>query len=402
MAAFRWPRRWVPLPNRVESDCTLRIVSYNILGDGEKLAMSAKHDYCARDLRVWGGEEGRWKRLLAELDEYKADVVCLQEARMAQWYSDILPGMTERGYQGTHVLTSLREGDANRVPEEAMGVAMFVKEDVFEPVEFSGNLLRTFLGKDRFSGKTKRKLNMLDDGILIGLLRHKVSRREVVVATAHFFWDPHWPHVKASQAELACLAIRQFTDERKVEDPVILCGDFNSVPHLQPVFLPTLTRESLEILNANGTQLPSHFEASAVYHLLHRGHLPTNHPEHPDGFGKEILLEPKIVEEAKKKKKKNDPSCGPFKSNLVLHSCYEVARGGRTLLLTTKCSDFTGTLDYILSTLPETAVLEVLEMPYEDDTASSFPFIPSAQFPSDHLAMGAVYNLKRTEISSIK
>lgn len=404
--------------------------------------MSSKHDYCPRELRVWAGENGRWQRLVAELKEYKADVVCLQEVKKSHWETDILPAMEELGYHGIHELEKVQSAC------DMMGVAMFVKDQIFETISTNALSLR-HLVEERFSGKTRKKLKFLDDGILVGLLQHRATGKEVIVAVTHLFWDPNFPHVKASQAELACLAINNFARrEGKTGTPVVLCGDFNSVPHVQPDFLPAITRNSLrkhssakKAGQSTQQQLPAYFNCSGVYHLLHRGYLPTNHPEHPDTFGREIvfnaeeedskLMGNNSVFQPPKRVKGEAASCGAFATNLPFRSCYEVARNGKPLPFTTRCLDFTGTLDYVLSTFPEAAVLEVLEMPYNEavpsaaaatnassegseesssssntgsggggvsieDVASSFPYIPNAQFPSDHLAMGVVLDLSAT------
>ena len=69
---------WVPCrPGLPAAGPRIRVVTYNILGDGPKLALGAKHDYCdlAVALRQW---EHRRGRLLDEVDAYAADVYCFQ------------------------------------------------------------------------------------------------------------------------------------------------------------------------------------------------------------------------------------------------------------------------------------------------------------------------------------
>jgi len=61
------------------------------------------------------------------------------------------------------------------------------------------------------------------------LLVHKPSGAALLVSTTHLFWDPHYPHIKACQAELACIAVRRFLSERSQPTSFVLCGDFNSV-----------------------------------------------------------------------------------------------------------------------------------------------------------------------------
>ena len=75
-------------PGHAAASSPVRLVSYNLLGDGENLALSPKHDYCPRDLRVWldegaAGGKGRCTRLVEEISGYAPDVLCVQEVRGA-------------------------------------------------------------------------------------------------------------------------------------------------------------------------------------------------------------------------------------------------------------------------------------------------------------------------------
>ena len=73
-----------------ESAPKLTVITYNILGDGEKLALSKKHDYCARELRLWAS---RCPRLVAEISGYGAGVVGLQECS-ARMFRDLTAGLS--------------------------------------------------------------------------------------------------------------------------------------------------------------------------------------------------------------------------------------------------------------------------------------------------------------------
>ena len=87
-------RKWVTLGDG-ETDKTFRVVSYNILADGERLALSDKHKYCPMDLRVWSY---RWGKLKEELAHYAAGVVALQEVLPNAFREDIEPFFTGLGY----------------------------------------------------------------------------------------------------------------------------------------------------------------------------------------------------------------------------------------------------------------------------------------------------------------
>ena len=117
------------------------------------------------------------------------------------------------------------------------------------------------------------------------MLRHDATGASLLIATTHIFWDPNFPHVKASQAELVCLAVRQLLSEQQQPTSVVLSGDWNSVPRLQPEFIPSMCAD------AELAQLPAAWRRSAVYELLSSGRLPPSHPEHPESFGKAAVGE---------------------------------------------------------------------------------------------------------------
>ena len=75
-------RHWLRLRPVKAGRASARVLTYNILADGSRLALSPKHDYCPIELRKWrGGPDvggGRCARLGAELAAYEADVLCLQ------------------------------------------------------------------------------------------------------------------------------------------------------------------------------------------------------------------------------------------------------------------------------------------------------------------------------------
>ena len=92
-------RRWVPAraSTAARSTASAALVTYNILADGDRLAMSSKHDYCSRELREWGdAKRGRCARLIAELNGYEADVICLQECS-AKAFVQIQDGLDRAG-----------------------------------------------------------------------------------------------------------------------------------------------------------------------------------------------------------------------------------------------------------------------------------------------------------------
>ena len=274
------------------------------------------------------------------------------------------------------------------------------------------------------TGGVRKRLGAKLEAVMFVLLEHAVTQQRLVIGNTHLFWDPYYPHVKAMQAELACAAVRAFMEVQALQGAAppafVLVGDFNSVPRMQPAFLPASQAAALPV------PLPREWTRSATYELLSSGQVPRAHPEHPDTFGKASAATAGASDAPadappQKKAKKSSPGLGPLRSNLQLRDGYAGALCDGPLPLSTHANDFAGCLDYIWVSLsspvsaatepPQTGsdagatgaavtslcaaveVHEVLEMPYALDSPEQFGKIPSAEWPSDHLALGARISL---------
>ena len=415
----RAARRFVRLAASSVEGTTLRLVSYNILADA--LCMTEKHSYCCTTDREWGNAlSGRCSRLIGEIRSYDADVVCLQEVslRCFQTFSDAFTEFT-----GFHHATFLSAEDAAAARESVTGLAVFVRSSKWKPRAAKAHRFGALDGARQHTGRLRQKLLALSDAILLLRLESVICGTVVVLGSTHLHWDPHWPQLKVVQAHLAVHALRQFSESGAAHNNsdgrsggqapvVVLAGDFNSVPHLQPAFLPEAQRASLP------DPLPVTWQPSALYSLLACGHVPADHPEHPTQFGMSPTELPQVAVElaevdvaaapvesmsasARPRKKARiakgaaPPPVGELTCPLALRNTHADALCAGPLPLTTHADDFSGCLDYVwagglaeVEAVPTVDVLEVLEMPYNLNDSASFGPIPSADWPSDHLALG--------------
>ncbi len=190
---------------------------------------------------------------------------------------------------------------------------------------------------------------------------------DFLLLCTHLYYDPNYPHVKALQAELLghiahICATHQFirlsstiTNQQqkkkktKSSSPnhtplkereqdvtvqnetsqhknlpscaIVIAGDLNTIPLFQPNFLPTteeyqtmcnMTTMKNESTSTNDNKqrihienLPIEYQQSAVFRLFTNGRLESNHPEHPDTFGRGKANN---ISSSKKKAK----LCGPL------------------------------------------------------------------------------------------
>lgn len=220
-------------------------------------------------------------------------------------------------------------------------------------------------------------------------MRHKESRKIVHAATSHLFWDPLFPDIKAFQAYLLCQEIDTYIDlfdseiggesnkrvgglmksqlGRKGGAPVVLGGDFNSLPFIKiDVEEPDLQKTGQTIKKSIDSS-----KQSAVYELLTKGVLNSKHPEHP--ITKREGMNSCKTTDIPHSLSLNRPYVSSYKSVMGHEPNY-----------TNYTAHFKGCLDYVFT--DNLDVIGALEMP-EESLLSSHTALPSPNFPSDHLPL---------------
>ncbi|KAG2451490.1 hypothetical protein HYH02_004088 [Chlamydomonas schloesseri] len=246
------------------------------------------------------------------------------------------------------------------------------------------------------------------EGAILALLRHRASKRQLLAACTHLFWNPAFADVKAFQATALCREMSSFLTrhvgpEGPASVPVVLGGDFNSLARkrVPDVFDPKLPRDGL---------------VSGVYALLTRGSLPPSHPDHPAS-----------------RRRPGEAANADFRGQPLTTSGFQLASSyvlahGTDPPLTTRTNNFAGCLDYIFVSPQHFDVLRTLELPYEpssddegprgesggrgaggggkaggaagtypdvkDPMDVPFPPIPNEVFPSDHLSLAVILGLR--------
>ena len=395
-------RAWVSLAQHAatradkRSSARIKLLTYNILADA--LCMTEKHSYCATEHRTWGdASSGRCHRLISELASYDADVLCLQECslRCFDQLSHALPSYT--GFHHSSFLNS--KDDAAVAREASTGLAIFIKASAWHPTTMTKAFrLGALDGARRHAWAFRQKLSSQTDAVLLTRLVHQQTGVSIALGNTHLHWDPRWPHLKAAQGELAARALSDFAAAAPATaspPAAVLVGDFNSVPHLQPAFLPEAVRARLP------EPLPDAWRPSALYSLLSNGVLPAEHPEHP--WTCAPTAPPESPAPAKKRARKAaaaEPPAGSVPYTLDAHLRLRDALADTLckgpLPATTHADDFLGCLDYVWVDSSRVDVHEVLSMPYDVDRPETLDKIPSAHWPSDHLAVGVHLSVNKS------
>lgn len=372
------PRRLIPVSGvdmmgNVDSDDrvssgTFTVLSYNILAD--VYASSEFYSYCPSWALSW---QYRRQNLLREIVGYRADIVCLQEVQSDHFEEFFAPELDKHGYEALYKKKTIEVygGNINTID----GCATFFRRDRFSNVkkyEVEFNKAAQSLTEALVpSTQKKAALNRLvkDNVALIAVLEAKFSnqggdnlgkRQLLCVANTHINVPQDLKDVKLWQVHTLLKGLEKIAASADI--PMLVCGDFNSVP------------------------------GSAPHSLLAMGKVDTLHPD--------LLVDPLGILRPPSK----------LAHQLLLVSAYSsFARMGagpgleqqkRRLdsttnepLFTNCTRDFIGTLDYIFYTADSLTVESLLEL-LDEDSLRKDTALPSPEWSSDHIALLAEFRCK--------
>ena len=110
---YKKDRRFISVPLKEEEEekkqsskvdheqCIVRVMTYNILGDGKRYALGMWHKYCPIVYRYW---KYRFPLILSQLKAYDPDIVCIQEATPSSWKKKMKKPLNDIGYTGIHAV----------------------------------------------------------------------------------------------------------------------------------------------------------------------------------------------------------------------------------------------------------------------------------------------------------
>eukprot|EP01117_Protostelium_nocturnum_P011949 TRINITY_DN4371_c0_g1_i1.p1 TRINITY_DN4371_c0_g1~~TRINITY_DN4371_c0_g1_i1.p1 ORF type:complete len:573 (-),score=168.28 TRINITY_DN4371_c0_g1_i1:90-1808(-) len=337
-----------------EKDLKLRVISYNILANS--YANTGQYGYCPAWALDWGF---RSQGIMKELLRHEPDVICLQEVEAGTYKEFFVIELGSHGYSGVFTPKSrARTMDDWTVVD---GCATFYKRTKFNlaeevSLEFQGMAMSKHkeLGEDpdAFS-----RLITKDNIASIAVLQIKedpplsvVSKgpkyapkpKHILIANTHIHWNPEFRDVKLLQVQFLLEQLSTMTSPKSKWNriPMVICGDFNSMPDSGP------------------------------YELLSTGKIA---PKHED-------LEPFYY---------GSYSQG-MKHPFSLSSAYSTI--GEPIF-TNYTGDFFGCLDYIWYTTDSLGVSKILT-PVEEERVKDTR-LPNAFMNSDHISILAEFMVKK-------
>ncbi|XP_017040674.1 protein angel [Drosophila ficusphila] len=238
---YDFNRRWKPLQNYKALCCThkqstFKLVSYNILAQDLLLEHLFLYVGIPQEFLTW---RRRQQNILQELIKLDSDILCLQEMQ----YDHL-----------ALLVQGLRMGNSKRLAyvfkkktgHRTDGCAIVYDSCKFELLDHRAVELHD---------KEVALLNR-ENVALFAKFRFKkeqVQQKDFVVATTHLLYNPNRSDVRCAQVGRILEELQTFS----TDTPIVLTGDFNSMPNSSPIDLLIGQREGEE---TKGNQAPLRFE----------------------------------------------------------------------------------------------------------------------------------------------
>lgn len=223
---FELEREWedVEPPSCLSQDAVvnkkkIRVVSYNILSQKLLHLNSGLYRNCDSTILHW---EYRWPKIKSELEEFDADIVCLQEVEKHHFLKEILNFLESLGYD---CIYKKRTGNNVNKPD---GVLIAYKKEKYRLVTES---------KVEYFRGTFSPVNQDNVGI-ITILKPFSSNSEtseddsscICIVNTHLLYNPKRGDIKLVQLSTLFAEVHKvITSHSMKKIPIIMCGDFNSV-----------------------------------------------------------------------------------------------------------------------------------------------------------------------------
>lgn len=280
----------------------------------------------------------RAPRIIAEIENLNADVLCLQECD-----HDLFLGFYKANLESLGYNTIFNIVNTNRIVTNIIAY----KKNVFQQENWE------YLDLNEGLDKLDDCFHKHKEALIINLT-HYESKQTIQIVNTHLFWNPEFEYVKYGQISKI---LNHIQNSNKKNYPIILCGDFNATPSsnvLKYIYkqTPVLTANQKGDFNKNKKYIEKFYNES-LHNLSIRS-----------------AYDCYKLDEFKK--------TSDFAEN---HPDF-----------TTYTDEFIAATDYILFT-EDLDLLEILKVPTNNNEVKSKK-LPNAIFPSDHLKIAARFELK--------
>lgn len=312
---------------------TILVMSYNVLA-----YYFTKYEYFPYCPEQYLHVKYRSPRIINEIEKVNPDVLCLQECDFDLFSEYYLPNLEALGYNCHYKASS-----SNRI---VINVVCYKKKLFTAIEEFKIDLNDELTKRDEAFNKFK-------DATVINMTHNPTGKRLVVVNT-HLYWNPEYEFVKYGQI---AKIIKDIEKKYSASVPMILCGDFNSLPNsnvIKYIYRHAPDMDSIKKGDVNkNKKLIAEFWDEFTHHLDLR-------------------------------------SAYDCYKNSILSSEPDYTNGHPDFTAYTE--EFSGTLDYIIYSSKHFSVTQVLNVPTHDPEVKSAK-LPNKTYPSDHFKIASRFKL---------
>ncbi|XP_017065397.2 2',5'-phosphodiesterase 12 [Drosophila eugracilis] len=341
-------KRQTHTPDYLSNPNEIRVITYNLLADlyaSSDYAGSTLFSYCPSKYLQ---KDYRKPLFINEIIGYNSDLICLQEVDQRIFDFDLKEILEQPPYNFQGLMAP--KGKC------AEGVAIFFRKSRFELLDsqvlhLGPNIpklpvFQSLWNKIKVNSQLADRICARSTTLQTCLLRIKDTDNYVLVANTHLYFHPDSDHIRLLQMGFSMLfvedcirkAVKDFSIGSTENIGLIFCGDFNSVPEcgIYKLMTEQLAEKSLEDWRSNTEEAVTDVELSQ-----------------------------------------------PFK---MVSACGAPEYTHYTTL-------FAGCLDYIFYQNDRFELLKYVPLPTEEELKENAG-IPSAVFPSDHVALVADLRFK--------
>ncbi|XP_040577998.1 LOW QUALITY PROTEIN: 2',5'-phosphodiesterase 12 [Lepeophtheirus salmonis] len=316
----------------ITNESTCRVVSYNLLADLYADSVYSRTVLFPSCPPFALSLDYRKQMILRELKGYHGDIICLQEVDRKVFKYDLLPILSEVGFNGVF---ETKGGDLSE------GLACFWRESKFDLLNSQVNVINEMLkGNDetwndlrnaiQAKPELKESIMKRKTAFLTVLLQPKntsgTKKPPLLIGITHLLFLPEADHIRLIQAEICLRHMCKLLKE--THGHLIFCGDFNSVP------------------------------TNAVYEYFLGGKITTNHADWKSCPSQEV-------------------------EGINLSHNLSLESGCGTPKYTNYTLKFKDCLDYVFFDTRAFSVDKVIPFPTIEELGEA---IPNPHFPSDHIA----------------
>ncbi|XP_068608178.1 protein angel homolog 1 [Brachionichthys hirsutus] len=197
------------------------VMSYNILAQDLLEAHPELYAHCPPEVLDWNY---RRHILLEEILKWTPDILCLQEVQENHYHEQLHPALSEMGYKCVY---------KRRTGTKTDGCATCYRSSSFS--EISVTPLEFFRPETTLLDRHNVGIVSLLRPVLMRGSDVKATGPPLCVANTHLLFNPRRGEVKLAQLAIMLAEIDRAVQSCKAEGEncnLILCGDFNSVPHM--------------------------------------------------------------------------------------------------------------------------------------------------------------------------